>query len=197
MPSSNLLSLGLLLLALLGLPPLGLFLSGETFPPQLNYLPIPVQPGEATVSWTVVSVLAILIAGTLAPFLWRWHMIPRVRATRSFSPGHIPWWGWMALVWTTLAWLFAWIRLPWLHVWQPYTFPLLWFGYIVLINALTFSRTGRCLLVDHPKFLLKLFVLSAGFWWNPEDAVLPRSQEHDNIGKMAGHMSLDLHPSRL
>lgn len=168
MPSSNLLSLGLLLLALLGLPPLGLFLSGETLPLQLTCVPIPVQPGEATVSWTVVSVFAMLIAGTLAPFLWRWHMIPHVRATRSFSPGHFPWWGWMALVWTILAWLFAWTRLPWLHVWQPYTFLWLWFGYIVLINALTFSRTGRCLLVDHPKFLLKLFVLSAGFWWTFE-----------------------------
>jgi len=34
-----------------------------------------------------------------------------------------------------------------------------------LLNALTFKRTGRCLLLDQPKFLLSLFVWSAGFWW--------------------------------
>ena len=48
---------------------------------------------------------------------------------------------------------------------QPYTFPLLWFGYIVVINALLFARTGQCLLMNQPKILFKLFLLSAVFWW--------------------------------
>jgi hypothetical protein len=76
-----------------------------------------------------------------------------------------PWWGWLAVGWTTFAWLLAWTRFSWFQAWQSHTFPLLWFGYIVVINALTFSRTGRCMLVNRPKFSLKLFVLSAGFWW--------------------------------
>jgi len=30
---------------------------------------------------------------------------------------------------------------------QPHTFTPLWFGYIVLVNALTFRRTGHCMMV--------------------------------------------------
>jgi len=156
---------GILLLLLLGLPPLGLALSGRALPPRLTFLPIPIEPGEASRSWTLVGLLAMLISGTLAPFVWRFWKF-RCRSTPRLSPRMpFPWWGWLAVGWTTFAWLLAWTRFSWFQAWQSHTFPLLWFGYIVVINALTFSRTGRCMLVNRPKFSLKLFVLSAGFWW--------------------------------
>ena len=156
---------GILLLLLLCLPPLGLALSGRALPPRLTFLPIPIEPGEASRSWTLVGLLAMLISGTLAPFVWRFWKF-RCRSTLRLSPRMpFPWWGWLAVGWTTFAWLLAWTRFSWFQAWQSHTFPLLWFGYIVVINALTFSRTGRCMLVNRPKFSLKLFVLSAGFWW--------------------------------
>lgn len=156
---------GILLLLLLCLPPLGLALSGRALPPRLTFLPIPIEPGEASRSWTLVGLLAMLISGTLAPFVWRFWKF-RCRSTPRLSPRMpFPWWGWLAVGWTTFAWLLAWTRFSWFQAWQSHTFPLLWFGYIVVINALTFSRTGRCMLVNRPKFSLKLFVLSAGFWW--------------------------------
>lgn len=156
---------GILLLLLLGLPPLGLALSGRALPPRLTFLPIPIEPGEASRSWTLVGLLAMLISGTLAPFVWRFWKF-RCRSTPRLSPRMpFPWWGWLAVGWTTFAWLLAWTRFSWFQAWQSHTFPLLWFGYIVVINALTFSRTGRCMLVNRRKFSLKLFVLSAGFWW--------------------------------
>jgi hypothetical protein len=40
-----------------------------------------------------------------------------------------------------------------------------WLGYIVVINALTYRRTGGCMLVDRPRFFLLLFPVSAAFWW--------------------------------
>jgi len=156
---------GILLLLLLGLPPLGIVLSGQSLPPLLTLLPILTQPGEASLNWAIFGMLAMLISGTLAPVLWRYGKF-QCRCTPHPSPQiRFPWWGWMALGWTTFAWILAWTRFSWFQDWQPYTFPLLWFGYIGVINGLLFSRIRRCMLVNQPKFLFKLFVLSAGFWW--------------------------------
>jgi hypothetical protein len=156
---------GILLLLLLGLPPLGLVLSDQALPLHLTLLPIPIEPGEASRSWPFVGMLAMLISGTLAPFVWRFWKF-RCRSTPRLSPRMpFPWWGWLAVGWTAFAWILAWTRFSWFQAWQPYTFPLLWFGYIIVINALLFSRTGQCMLINRRKYLLKLFVLSAGFWW--------------------------------
>lgn len=165
MSSTKVISSGILLLLLLGLPPLGLLLSGQSLPPHSTLLPIPMQPGEATLSWPVFAILAMLISGTLAPFLWRYGHIRTLHIPPPPPHGQFPWWGWMGMGWTALAWVFAWSRFSWFQTWQPHTFPILWFGYILVINALTCSRTGQCLLTDRPKLLLKLFLLSAGFWW--------------------------------
>jgi hypothetical protein len=162
--STKLRSIGIFFLLFLGLPPLGIVLSGHALPPHLSLLPIPIQPGNASLYLPVFGLLAILISGTLAPFLWRYWAR---RHTRSEPSSHVrfPWWGWIAVGWTAFAWVVAWTRFSWFHEWQPHTFPLLWFGYIVVINALLFSRTGQCMIINQPKFLFKLFLLSAAFWW--------------------------------
>ena len=165
MSSTKVISGGIFLFFLFVLPPLGIILSGQPLPPYLALLPIPTQPGRASLSWTIFGILAILIAGTLAPFLWRYARFQYCSPPQPSSQIRFPWWGWMAVGWTAFACLLAWTRFSWFQAWQPYTFPLLWFGYIVVINALLFSRTGQCMFINHPKFLFKLFVLSAGFWW--------------------------------
>jgi len=48
---------------------------------------------------------------------------------------------------------------------QEHTFTPLWFGYIVIVNAWTFTRTGRCMMRHRPRYMLSLFPLSAAFWW--------------------------------
>ncbi|HBP89685.1 MAG TPA: hypothetical protein DD706_18515 [Nitrospiraceae bacterium] len=154
-----------LLLLLLGLPPLGMILSGHALPPHLTLLPIPTQPGPASLSWPIFAILSILLFGTLGIFLWRYANTRFQGASHPPSRRQFPWWGWMAGGWMGCAWIIAWAHFSWFQGLQPHTFPLLWCGYIVLINAFTFFRTGRCLLVNQPKFFMKLFVLSAGFWW--------------------------------
>jgi len=59
----------------------------------------------------------------------------------------------------------AWNRFPWFAWGQRYTFTPLWLGYILIINALTFKRTGRCLVHNHKRYLLLLFPASSAFWW--------------------------------
>ena len=157
--------MGFLLLLLLGLPPLGLLLSGQPLPPHLTLFPIPAQPGESSLSWPIWGMLGIFISGTLFPFLRRYWRIQNLRTPQPPPPAFFPWWGWLAVGWMACAWMIAWTRFSWFHEWQPYTFPLIWFGYIVVINALCVSRTGECQLINQPKFLFELFLLSAGFWW--------------------------------
>ena len=59
----------------------------------------------------------------------------------------------------------AWTKFPWLAAVQEHTFTPLWLGYIVTVNAATFARTGRCMMLHRPLYLLPLFPLSAAFWW--------------------------------
>lgn len=155
----------ILIFLLLGLPPLGMVLSGQALPHDLTLFPIPLQPGDASLSWPIFGLSTLIIVGTLTPFLLRLSTSVRHNTFPPTSGKRFPWWGWMAVVWTSFASILSWTRFSWFLEWQPYTFPLLWLGYIVVINALSFSQTGRSMITNQPAYLFKLFLLSAGFWW--------------------------------
>ncbi len=151
-----------------GLPVLGLLLAGKPLPSPFTLLPIPTTPGAHSFHWGWFITLTVIICITLLPFFIRWfrsQTTPHSRLQTSFS---FPWWGWFALGWICCAWTLAWTRFSWFEPFQPHTFPLLWFGYIGLINALTFQRKGHCFLTHSPKIYGSLFLLSAGFWWTFE-----------------------------
>jgi len=76
-----------------------------------------------------------------------------------------PRWGIVAIILLIICWLLAWNRFEWFASLQLYTFTPLWLCYIVIVNAITTSRKGNCLLTTQPDYLLKLFLLSALFWW--------------------------------
>ncbi|MGP0592170.1 hypothetical protein ACTRXD_06455 [Nitrospira sp. T9] len=165
MSSTRVINGTIFIFLLLGLPPLGMVLSGQALPHDLTLLPIPLQPGYASLSWPIFGLSTLIILGTLTPFLLRLSTGVRHNTFPPTSGKRFPWWGWMAVVWTTFASILSWTRFSWFLEWQPYTFPLLWLGYIVVINALSFSQTGRCMITNQPAYLFKLFLLSAGFWW--------------------------------
>jgi len=48
---------------------------------------------------------------------------------------------------------------------QAHTFTPLWIAFILLVNAFTVRRTGRCLMLSRTRLFLLLFPVSAGFWW--------------------------------
>jgi hypothetical protein len=51
---------------------------------------------------------------------------------------------------------------------QAHTFTPLWIAFILLVNAFTVRRTGRCLMLSRTRPFLLLFPVSAGFWWSFE-----------------------------
>jgi hypothetical protein len=153
----------------LGLPLLGVAWSGQPighyleFPPRTSYVE------HAPFSWPVFILLALLIVTFLGSILFRItisshqlsasdHQLLRKRFT-------LPWWGWLGIGWTGLWWVAAWTRFPWMAAVQEHTFTPLWLGYIVIVNASTFSRIGRCMMLHRPRYFLSLFLLSAAFWW--------------------------------
>ena len=155
----------IVLIFLLGLPPFGLLLKGYPLPSHLTLFPISLEPGESSISWPIMCLLAFCILATLIPVFFQFFTFNK-RTTRESCPSiDFPWWGWLAILWITGSWLLAWTRFSWFWLWQPHTFPLLWFGYITLLNALTYQRSGQCMITHQPQVLCHLLLLSAGFWW--------------------------------
>ncbi|WP_334109434.1 hypothetical protein [Thermodesulfitimonas autotrophica] len=159
------LKLGVLSLLLLGLPLLGVKVTGGAITPYLSFPPATRDVTQPSFSWVAFFLLALLPLATAALYGAWFRCPPLPAASQSPRPGRLPWWGVAGLFWLGCAWVLAWTRFPWFAPWQRYTFSPLWLGYIVVVNALTFRRTGRCLLTAQTGYFLALFPLSAFFWW--------------------------------
>jgi hypothetical protein len=164
------------LVLVLGLPLLGVLWAGEPLGRYLEFPPHTSYVQHEPFSWPVFIALALLIVTFLGPILFRItvsnhqlsdidQQLLRKRFTLHASRFTLPWWGWVGLGWTGLWWVVAWTRFPWLAEAQEHTFTPLWLGYIVIVNATTFARTGRCMMLYRPRYFLSLFPLSAAFWW--------------------------------
>lgn len=178
--------MAVLLVLLVGLPLVGVGLAGKQmelyleFPPRTRYVE------HEPFSWPVFVALAIFIVGFVSPFIIRVcfsrplsHAVSRQPLAVSsqldlpslpLTPHaslltRFPWWGRLGVGLTAVAWVLAWNRFAWFEPLQPFTFTPLWLGYVLVVNAWTFARTGRCLMRDQPRYFLMLFPLSAGCWW--------------------------------
>jgi hypothetical protein len=150
---------------LLGLPMLGVYLSGLpvirylSFPPKTHYIE------HAPFSWSIFSIFAATIILFILPvirlFKWERKSLKKDPAVRAV----FPWWGWVGILLGLFSWTLAWNRFAWFTAIQPHIFTPLWLSYIMVINALSYRRTGKCLLINHLNFFLLLFPVSALFWW--------------------------------
>jgi hypothetical protein len=157
----------LALLGLLGAPLLGAYLAGK---PIENLLVFPAMTTTVTIekapfSWIAFFVMLALILMVMLPFIIR-----IIRAQKGFVPVSgkkhpFPWWGWLGIAIMLLGWFLAWTRFPWFENLQTYSFTPPWLGFILVVNAWTYRRSGRSLLTYRPVFLLALFAFSAVFWW--------------------------------
>lgn len=170
---------------LVGLPLLGVALAGKPLARYLEFPPVTRYVEHAPFSWWFFLATVVFIVGAVAPLLMRVVTSrrgpignPLLRECNGYpagatgapdssrlTPHAFPWWGWLGLGITSLDWVLAWNRFPWLGDLQSHTFTPLWIGYILVINALTFKRTGSCMMLDRPRYFLLLFLLSATFWW--------------------------------
>jgi hypothetical protein len=150
---------------LLGLPLLGVVAAEMPlsryleFPPQTRYI------DHAPFSWPVFIGYLLLILTAVAPLV-----IKGIRETgradaRTLTTYPFPWWGRLGVITGLVFWTLAWTRFSWFEAFQPHTFTPLWLSFIVVINALTYRRTGTCLMRDRPVFFFSLFPFSALFWW--------------------------------
>jgi hypothetical protein len=108
--------------------------------------------------------LALLILAATVPLLLRLISFRRKDGPRKpVIP--FPRWGWAGAGLGAVSWVLAWGRIPWMDGFQAHTFTPLWIAFILLVNAFTVRRTGRCLMLSRTRPFLLLFPVSAGFWW--------------------------------
>jgi hypothetical protein len=150
---------------LLGLPLFGVFLTDKPidryleFPPRTHYV------HHEPFSWVAFLCYSLFILGVIVPYLVHGIKHRDEEKVGSSSPHPFPWWGWIGVFCGIIAWIVAWSRYGLFSRFQPHTFTPLWASYIVTINALTFSRTGHCMMIDRTRSFLLLFPVSAAFWW--------------------------------
>jgi hypothetical protein len=152
---------------LMGLPLLGAWMAGHPvaryleFPPRTRYV------AHAPFSWLAFVVIALGILAIVLPLTFKGYQSykatpPPKGQTQS---GAFPWWGWLGVIAGFMSWALAWTRFSWFAAYQPHTFSLLWFPYIIVVNALCQFRTGQCLIANRTGVFLLLFPVSAVFWW--------------------------------
>jgi len=149
------------------LPLAGAAAAGKPLAAYLQFPPKTPDMPHAPFSLPVFLGLALLILASTAPFPLRLFSSRRVHGPRS-PAGSFPWWGWAGAGLCAGSWILAWGRFPWMGGLQAHTFTPLWVAYIVVVNALTHLRAGRCLMLTRPRRFLLLFPVSAAFWWSFE-----------------------------
>lgn len=158
-----------LTLMLFSLPLIGIGLSQKR--PIMAYLEFPPRAlyvQHAPFSWVWFVGYGLFILTMIMPFLIQGARHTEVKKDKhGKGPVHFsfPWWGAIGILWGIGAWIMAWSRFPWFSRFQAHTFTSLWIGYILAMNAFTYTRTGHCLLLNHTRFYAVLFPVSAAFWW--------------------------------
>ena len=149
------------------LPLAGAAVMGKPLAPFLQFPPKTPDVTHAPFSLPAFLGLTLLILAATVPLLLR---------LVSFRGGDglrqpvlpFPWWGWAGVALGAASWILAWSRIPWMDAFHAHTFTPLWIGFILVVNAFTVRRTGRCLLLSRTRPFLLLFPVSAGFWWSFE-----------------------------
>ena len=152
---------------LLGLPFLGFMISGQPLAPLLEFPPSTSTVAHAPFSWIVFGLFSLVEVGLIASLLFLLFGSSSTSTKPLSAPPRtrLPWWGWVSLGSLFLFWLLAWTRFEWFADFQGLTFTPLWISFIIVLNALSYQRTGQCLLLNHPRFFISLFLWSALFWW--------------------------------
>jgi len=144
-----------------GAPLAGLALAGQPLAPYLEFPPRTQRIEHAPFSWVAFAVLSLPV---LAAALLYGVGLSRARPRAMPGARRLPWWGWLGLGLIALGWTLAWSD-PAPPEWRRHTFTPLWLGYIMLVNAHAFQRSGRSPLTHRTAWLLGLFPASAVFWW--------------------------------
>jgi len=154
------------LLLTIFLPLLGAWWAGDDLTNFLVFPPEGQRRAYPGFSWAAFAGLWTVFAALVTAWFWaRPGETPDGEATPQSGAGYaFPRWGWAGLALTAASWWMAWSpdAWPWF---RRYSFPPLWLGFIIVVNAWIQQRTGACPLTRAPRFFLALFPASAAFWW--------------------------------
>ncbi|MCF7838852.1 MAG: hypothetical protein K9N49_09510 [Candidatus Marinimicrobia bacterium] len=160
----RLISAGIVTGLLLGLPLIGVRVQGQPLSQYTEFPPLTRYVEHAGFSRPIFALFALVTLALLIPLLiWFAGAIRRRPLRPPAAP--FPLWGWAGIALLLGGWILAWTRFPWAAAIQPFTFSPPWFGYILVVQALTFRRNGTCRLTSQPARFLLLFPVSAAFWW--------------------------------
>jgi hypothetical protein len=152
--------------ALIALPLLGAHLAGHDLTRYSGFPPPPPTtppPGFSLIVFLGMTALVGLTVGP--PLLFSLWCLRYSRTPARPAPIRWPWWGWLGLGIGIAAWLVSWAPIGALQSVRRHSFTPLWLGYVLVVNALTYRRTGSCLMLRHPLRWSLLFPLSGAFWW--------------------------------
>ena len=163
MPNPARAAAALLLAALLVLaaPLAGVALAGRpvadfvSFPPRTQYVP------HAGFAWAAFVAYLLPPLAAAAAFAWA---LARAEP-QPVKTGKTPTWIWIGVALVAIGWTLAWREGLVPAELRRHAFTLLWLGYVVVMNALRYGRSGRSPLTHRTAWLLSLFPLSAAFWW--------------------------------
>jgi hypothetical protein len=148
-------------------PLAGLAAAGRDVMPYLTFPPRTAPVEQAAFSWPMFFLLSIPVLAAAALYgvalaAARRRGVGGPETNKRRKP--FPVWGWLGIALVAAGWFLAWSAFV-APEWRRHTFTPLWLGYVLVMNALAYRRSGRALLTERTGLLLALFPASALFWW--------------------------------
>jgi hypothetical protein len=157
-----------LIVLVIALPLIGVALAGKPIDRYLEFPPHTQYVEHAPFSWHMFIIFGLVIILSVVPLVVRVATSPVTASGNLGRTKAYPWWGVFGAGLTAVSWWLAWSRFEWFESYQASTFTPLWLGYILFVNAWTYARIGRCMMLYQPRMFLWLFPVSAVFWWSFE-----------------------------
>ena len=156
-------------------PLLGVKATGASIAPYLDLPPRTEYVAHAAFAWPAFIMASMPVLAAMVLYAAALLRAPAPRAAlphRTVAAGlavtspryGFPWWTWIGIGLAAGGWVLAWSDLFPAH-WRRHAFTPLWLGYVGIMNALTYRRSGRSPLTHRAAWLAALFPASAAFWW--------------------------------
>lgn len=156
------------ILAALLLPLIGAWFAypGTHLPPGFGeFPPTFVNDAPPFVLWVFLLVAALALVVTA--FLLRpgWFGFRPGPSPSPAAKARLPWWFWLGAVLTVFFWWLMWARVTPFGALVYYAFTPLWWGFILVLDGLTYRlRGGRSLLASRPWTVVLSALVSIGGW---------------------------------
>lgn len=155
-------------LATIALPLIAAYFVYPThLPPDFGVFP-PILVIQQPPFWLPYFLVVLVLALGVTLFLLfpAWFGFKPVSSNKTPAAGTLPWWFWLGLVLTLFFWWLMWARVTPFGSLVYYAFTPMWWGFILVLDGLTYKRTGgRSLLATRPKTLFISAIVSVFGWY--------------------------------